>query len=140
MTQENFWPIAAPNVRERETDILFIKPRDVVPDVICIGPRQQTLNVEMRDEVMSNQGGLEKKSAGPARKKTKVYVEEQQMKLLYLEELIKRHSKSIKLHNREIMRLRSHKASCRVRNNQREGDHAFAEDVAYLIQFLRDPL
>ena len=55
MTQENE-PIAAPNVRERETDILFIKPRDV-PDVICIGPRQQTLNDEMRDEVMSNQGG-----------------------------------------------------------------------------------
>ena len=61
------------------------------------------------------------------------------MKLLYLEELIKRHSKSIKRHNREIMRLRSHKASYRVRMNQREGDHAFAEDVAYHIQFLRDP-
>ena len=135
MNEDNYEPtIASPLVGE--IDILFIQPTDVP---CCLGPRQQTLNDEMRDVVMSREVGNEKNRAGPQPKETKVYIEEQETKLVYLDELISRHQASVSLHEKEIRRLRSLMASCRVRKNQRQADHAFADKVAYLAQLIKDP-
>ena len=78
----------------------------------CLGPRQQTLNDEMRDVVIYSEN---------------------------LDELISRHQASVSLHEKEMRRLRSLMASCKVRMNQRQADQTFADNVAYLAQLIKDP-
>ena len=61
----------------------------------------------MRDVASSNKLDKEKKRPGPQPKETDIYFEEQDAKIKFLDELIRRHDESIKLHRQEIQRLNS---------------------------------